>query len=226
MGNYYPKSKVEIKGFAARHYDVLMDIITLGRYSFFIEEAIKLMKIGPLDRILDLGAGTGRNACLMMKYLSKQGQLIGTDISGEMISQFERKCANFSNAKIVHARVDRPLLFGEEFDKVFISFLLHGFPQDVREVAMQSVFEVLKGSGSLFILDYNEFSYKKMPFYFKVPFSLIECPYAFDFIERDWKQILENHNFGGFEEHFFFKGFVRLLKAEKIKIMQREAGYV
>ena len=133
-----------------------------------------------------------------------------------MISQFKKKCVNFSNAKIVHARVDQPLPFEEEFDKVFISFVLHGFPQDVREVIIKSTFEVLKGSGSLFILDYNEFSYKKMPFYFKMPFKLIECPYAFGFIERDWKKILANHNFDKFEENFFFNGFVRLLKAEKI----------
>ena len=226
MGNYYSKSKVEIKGFAARYYDNLMDIIAFGRYSSFIEEAIKLMKIGPQDRILDLGAGTGRNACLMMEHISKEGELIGTDISEEMISQFKKKCANFSNARIVHARVEQSLPFEGEFDKVVISFVLHGFPQDVREVVIQSVFKILKGSGSLFILDYNEFSYKKMPFYFRLPFKLIECPYAFDFIERDWKQILENHNFGGFEEHFFFKGFVRLLKVEKIKIMQKEVGYV
>ena len=216
MSNYYPKSKVETKGFTARYYDNLMNIITFGRYSSFIEEAIKLMKIRPLDRILDLGTGTGRNACLMMKYLSKEGELIGTDISQEMISQFKKKCANFPNAKIIYARVDQSLPFEEKFDKVFISFVLHGFPQDVREVVIKSVFKTLKSDGSFFILDYNEFSYKKMPFYFKMPFKLIECPYAFDFIQRDWKRILANHNFYGFEEYFFFKGYLRLLKAKKI----------
>ena len=75
MSNYYPKSKVEVKGFTARHYDNLMDIITFGKYSSFIEDAIKLMKIRPDDRIIDLGAGTGRNACLMMKYLSEKRKI-------------------------------------------------------------------------------------------------------------------------------------------------------
>ena len=215
MGNYYPKSKVETKGFTARYYDELMNIITFGKYSLFIEEVIKLMKISPLDRILDLGTGTGRNACLMMKYLSKEGELIGTDISEEMISQFKIKCTNFPNAKIIYARVDHPLPFKKEFDKVFISFLLHGFPQDIREVIIKSAFEALKSNGSFFILDYNEFSYSKLPFYLKILFKFIECPYAFDFIRRDWKKILINHNFDGFEEYFFFKGFARLLKSKK-----------
>jgi len=216
MNNYYPKSKVEIKGFTARYYDVLMDIITFGEYSSFIEKVIELMRISPLDRILDLGAGTGRNTCLMMKHLSKEGKLIGIDISQQMISQFRKKCTNFPNAKIIHARIDQSLPFTEEFDKVFISFVLHGFPQDVRKVIIKNVFKALKANGSFFILDYNEFSYKETPFYLKVPLKLIECPYAFDFIGRDWKQILANHNFGGFEEFLFFKDYVRLLEAKKM----------
>ena len=49
----------------------------------------------------------------------------------------------------------------------------------------------------------------------KALFKLIEYPYAFDFIERDWKHILGNHAFGGFEKFFFFKDYVKLLKAKK-----------
>lgn len=216
MGSYYPESKVETKGFTAVHYDALMDIMTFGRYPRFIEKSIKFMGIRPRDRILDLGTGTGRNACLMMKYLSKEGKLIGIDISQEMISQFKKNCASFPNAKIIHARVDQPLPFRDEFDKVFISFVLHGFPQNVREVIIKSALHVLKDNGSLFILDYNQFSYDDTPFYLKVSFKLIECPYALDFIERDWKRILANYNFAGFEELFFFKDYVRLLKARKV----------
>jgi len=218
MGNYYPESKVETKGFTARYYDELMNIISFGKYSSFIEEVIKLMKIRPVDRILDLGAGTGRNACLMMKYLSKEGELIGTDISQEMVSQFKKKCANFPNAKIIYGRIDQPLPFEKKFDKVFISFLLHGFPQSVRESIIENIYKVLKDSGSFFILDYNEFSYSKMPFYLRVPFKIIECAYAFDFIKKDWKGILSRRRFGNFEEYFFFSSYIKLLKSIKLEI--------
>jgi ubiquinone/menaquinone biosynthesis C-methylase UbiE/predicted Fe-Mo cluster-binding NifX family protein len=215
LGSYYPESKVETRGFTARHYDTLIDIMTLGRYSSLMEKVVESMRIKPSDSILDLGAGTGRNACLMMRYLSEEGEFIGVDISDEMISQFKKKCANFPNAKIIHARVDRPLPFRKGFDKVFTSFVLHGFPQNIREAIIKSVFEVLKFNGSFFILDYNEFPYNETPVYLKVPFNLIECPYAFDFIKRDWKRILANNNFERFEEFLFFKNYVRLLKAKK-----------
>jgi len=65
MRSYYPKSKVEISGFRAKHYDRLMSIITLGMYSSLMQKAVRLMEIKRTDKILDLGTGTGSNACLM-----------------------------------------------------------------------------------------------------------------------------------------------------------------
>jgi demethylmenaquinone methyltransferase/2-methoxy-6-polyprenyl-1,4-benzoquinol methylase len=100
MCTYYSESKVETSKLTAKYYDILMDIITFGGYSFFIKKAIRLINIKSNDRIIDLGAGTGRNACLMMDYLSVKGELIGLDISSEMVAQFERRCASFANAKI------------------------------------------------------------------------------------------------------------------------------
>ena len=85
MCAYYPESKVEISKLTAKYYDMLMDILTFGGYSLFIYKAIQLMNIKPNDKIIDLGAGTGRNACLMMNYLSTKGELIGLDISNEMV---------------------------------------------------------------------------------------------------------------------------------------------
>jgi len=83
MCAYYPKSKVEISKLTAKYYDILMDFVTFGGYSLFIQKAIRLMSIKSNDRIIDLGAGTGRNACLIMNYLSNKGELIGLDISRE-----------------------------------------------------------------------------------------------------------------------------------------------
>lgn len=174
------------------------------------------MKIKPNHKIIDLGAGTGRNACLMMKQLSTKGELVGLDISEEMIVQFNKNCAKFSNAKVIYKKIDQDLDYEMYFDKAFISFVLHGFPQEARKQIICNAFKALKKNGELFILDYNEFSLKEMPFYLKIPFKLAECPYAFDFIEKDWKKILAGEGFSYFEEYLFFKKFIRLLKAKKI----------
>ena len=216
MSNYYPESKVEIRGFVAKHYDTLMNVITLGRYSFFIKKVVLLMKIKPNHKIIDLGAGTGRNACLMMKQLSTKGELVGLDISEDMIVQFNKNCAEFSNAKVIYKRIDQDLGYEGYFDKAFISFVLHGFPQEARKQIIGNAFKALKKNGELFILDYNEFSLKEMPFYLKIPFKFAECPYVFDFIEKDWKKILAGEGFNYFEEYLFFNKYIRLLKAKKI----------
>ncbi|MBN1151209.1 class I SAM-dependent methyltransferase [candidate division WOR-3 bacterium] len=213
---YYPDSKVEIEGFTARHYDLLLNLSSLGFYFYMIRKAISLMKIKPADRILDLGAGTGRNAHLISKRLSPKGHFTGLDISEDMISQFQRKFVDSKNIEIFNRRIDIPQGFSDEFDKVLISFVLHGFPQDARIRIIQNAYNSLKTGGEFFILDFNEFNLKDMPFFLKIPFMKIECPYAFDFIEKNWKSILYQNGFGSFESHYFFAGYIRLLKGSKI----------
>ncbi|RLF41114.1 MAG: hypothetical protein DRN12_03915 [Thermoplasmata archaeon] len=215
MGKYYPDSKVEISGFAAKHYDRLLDIFTLNRYKSFIKKAIQLMNIKPSDKILDLGADTGRNSCLMRNHLLSEGEIIGLDISNDMIAQFKDKCKNYSNIKILNKRIDLPLDYNEYFDKAFISFVLHGFPQEAREIIIDNVFRALKENGEFFILDYNSFSLDESPFYIKSIFKLIECHYAYDFIERDWQEILLSKGFNNFKEHLFFRNYIRLIKVVK-----------
>ena len=215
MRKLYPKSKVEITGSMARYYDTLLDIATFGKYLPFIKQVISIANIKPDDRILDMGAGTGRNACLMAKHLSEKGELIGVDISKDMITKFRKKCTDFPNVKIINRRIDQTLPYKNDFSKVFISFVLHGFPQNARKVIIENAFQSLKQNGEFLILDYNEFSLPDIPFYLRLAFKLMECPYAFDFIEKDLKKLLADSGFTNFQEHFFFTGFVRLLRAVK-----------
>lgn len=216
MERIYPESKVEIQGFTARKYDKIMNVMSLGMYDKFIRLAIAQLNIQPRDHLLDLGCGSGRNACLMRNYLNETGSILGLDISEEMEQQFQKNCRAYTNVTFKNQRIDVPFSFEEKFDKAFISFVLHGFPQDIRLKIVENVKRNLKSGGQFCILDFSEFSLKEMPFYFRIPFKTIECKYAFDFIERDWMQILQAQGFGDFEESFMFKKYVRLLIAKKL----------
>ena len=212
---YYPDSKVELGGFMARHYDGLINAGTLGTYIPMIRKVTELMIISPNDRILELGAGTGRNACLMSKYLSDRGEYTGLDISEVMIRQFQKKCREFPNTQIVNSRIDKELTYEGQFEKVFISFVLHGFPQEARVKIIENANKALVDGGEFFILDYGEIPLKDMPFYVREPFRLIECPYAFDYMEKNWKNLLASQEFSDFTEDFFYRGYLRLLRGVK-----------
>jgi len=170
MTKIYPDSHVEVQGFLARYYDLILNIISAGIYAVFIKSVITSMDIQSDENILDFGCGTGRNACLMHKYLGEKGCLLGMDISEEMGNQFRKNCKNFNN---------------------------------------------LKPGGRFCLLDFSEFKLKNMPFHYRFLFTTFECEYAFDFVERDWKEILSNFGFNSFDERFWFKKYVRLLIAKK-----------
>jgi len=215
MKKIYPDSKVEIQGFTAKFYDNLLNFATFGGYSLFIKKAIKSMNINPNDKIIDFGAGTGRNALLMNEQLSEKGEILGLEISKLIISQFKSKTKNYKNINVINQRIDQPFELDKKYDKVFISFVFHGFPLDIQKLILINAFNLLKVNGEFIMLDFNEFITDKSPLYFRIPFKIIECKYAFEYVERDWKQILSEFGFSDFQEKLFLKKHIRLLKAKK-----------
>ncbi len=215
MEKIYPESKVELTPFIAKYYDEILDIMSLGIYDRFIHRAIGDCNLKPSDKILDLGAGSGKNAMIMLKYIGRNGKITAIDISKEMEKNFKNRLSGFKNVNFRIMRIDKPFELNENFDVAFISFVIHGFPNEVRKTIIQNVYNALKQGGRFIILDFNEFSLADMPLVYKIPFKTIECKYAFDFIERDWKSILENFGFSDFKEKFYFKNYVRLLEAKK-----------
>lgn len=216
MDKYYPDSGVELSGFTAKNYDKVMNIVSFGLYKRFIKNAISYLHIEANDTILDLGCGTGRNILLMNKYVSDNSLLVGLDISEDMEKQFKINCNKFSNIKFINKRIDMPFDLNQKFDKVFISFVIHGFPHEIRKNIIKSAYNHLNPGGTFHILDFAEFDMNKMPFHHRYIFKKIECKYAFDYIARDWKSILKEYGFNNFDETFYVKKYVRLLKAEKI----------
>jgi len=208
-------SKVEVKGFEARHYDTLMNLITFGWYPSFIRRAIADIGLKSGDEVLDFGAGTGRNTLLMHEHIGNSGKVTALEIGPEMQEQFRKKTASCPNIELHDLRIDKPLPFQEEYDVVFISFVLHGFIQEKRNTIIQNAYNALKPAGRFAILDYNNFNVNKAAWYAKYALRKAECPLAEDFINRDTKQMHESFGFSNFKEHFYFKNYLRLLLAEK-----------
>ena len=209
-------SKVEVKGITARFYDQILNWGSFGKYGRFLKDAIAKMKIQADDAILDLGCGTGKNDCLMAQYLGENGRIVGVDIGEEMVEQFEKNCGRLPNISLHRQSILEPLPFKNEFNKVFTSFVFHGFTQENRKKIIENAHQALKDQGQLIVLDFNEFELEKKPRWFRIGFKAIECPLAFEYIKINWKEQLKEWGFEIFEEHVWFMETLRLFKARKV----------
>jgi len=124
----YPDSGVELSPFISRNYDRILSIASGGHYPKSIIRAIEDMQIQPNDHILDLGCGTGYNTSLMASYINGEGRIHGLDISDEMALQFQSKFSEDNRITFQNQRIDLPFQLDRRFNKIFISFVIHGFP--------------------------------------------------------------------------------------------------
>jgi ubiquinone/menaquinone biosynthesis C-methylase UbiE len=209
-----PQSKVEVTGFEARHYDMLMNVVTGGTYPFFIRSVVLDMGIKADDSILILGSGTGRNACLMGKYLGDEGRITGLDIGEEMLEQANRRCRSKPGFSFEKRRIEQPLPWTEQFDRVFIAFVLHGFIQEERLAIIQNAQKALKPGGSFHILDYQEMEPDRASWPVRQLFR-VECPLATDFVRRDWREILATEGFSTFASTSYYFDVIRQITATR-----------
>ncbi len=205
------RSKVEVKGLEARFYDLLMNLITLGRYEGFIRQAIADLNLREDDVVMDLGAGTGKNAELMFRHLGPRGKVYALEIGKEMLEQLQQRQQNEPRLHIINQRIDEPFRLPEPATVAFISFVLHGFEQEDRLKIIENVRHNLSEGGRFCILDYNQFSVDESPWYVRFAIRKVECELAEDFINRDWPTILRDQGFEFDGETTYFRNYVRLL---------------
>jgi len=208
-------SRVTIHGFMAKHYDTILNLITLGKYPGLLSKAIEAMHISEDEKILDIGAGSGRNACLMYAYLGSRGEVIGFDIEPLIIEQFEKKCV-FANTKIEFHDIIEPFPYDNYFDRVFISFVIHGFSKKNRNIILRNIYGSLKSGGKISIFDYGNFDFGRQPLFVRAVFKIAECPYAFEYIAEDRKEMLKNNGFADVNIVSLAKQYVTLTTASKI----------
>jgi ubiquinone/menaquinone biosynthesis C-methylase UbiE len=209
------RPRIELTGFEARHYDRLLDVLTLGYYPFFLNRIYRDMNIQTGEKVLDFGAGTGRMAAGIARRVGASGRVTGLEIGLEMQARFQRRRARQPNLRLLCRRIEEPLELEEKVDRVLLSFVLHGFEQYQRILIIQNAWEAMNPDGQLWILDWNEFDLEARPRWFQRIFRRVECAAAQDFIAREWEAILAGYRFSGFRSTRYFRGYIRLLGCRK-----------
>ncbi|HYL14248.1 MAG TPA: methyltransferase domain-containing protein [Terriglobales bacterium] len=118
------------------------------------EKTIRLMDLRPGERVLDLGCGSGWATRLLARLVGEGpegfGQVVGLDVSDEMIRQARAASKDFDNILYVWGSAQQIPWEENFFDKVLSVESFYYYPDQDRAVA--ELFRVMAPQGRVFIL--------------------------------------------------------------------------
>src|SRR5262244_3200309 len=118
------------------------------------EKTLRLMNLRPGERVLDLGCGSGWATRLLARLVGEGpegfGQVVGVDISDEMIRHARAASKDFDNIMFVQGSAAQIPWEENFFDKVLSVESFYYYPDQDR--ALAELFRVMAPHGRLFIL--------------------------------------------------------------------------
>lgn len=118
------------------------------------EQTIALMELRPGERVLDLGCGAGWATRLLARIVGEgpdgHGQVVGVDISDEMIRRARAASREFDNVMFVWGSAHAIPWEENYFDKVLSVESFYYYADQDR--VLKELFRVLAPKGRLFIL--------------------------------------------------------------------------
>jgi len=117
-------------------------------------KTLRLMDLRPGERVLDLGCGSGWATRLLARLVADGpegfGQVVGVDVSDEMIRQARAVSKDFENILYVWGSADKIPWEENFFDKVLSVESFYYYPDQDR--ALAELFRVMAPRGRMFIL--------------------------------------------------------------------------
>ncbi len=162
-----------------------------GHHISITQQTLALMGLKPGQRVLDLGCGAGWASRLLAQMVGggeRPGQVIGVDVSDEMIRRARANSKQFDNVIFVVGSAQQIPWEEDFFDKVLSveSFYYYGD----QAGALNEVFRVMAPNGELFILinlyEDNHYSLRWVE-ELKVPVQVRS--------EREYINLLKEHGF-------------------------------
>ena len=140
----------------ASQYDIHTGLMGLGVNGPNSRMIIKMAKIKPGDKVLDVGCGSGNLTLTAKKYVGASGSAYGIDAAPEMIEVACKKAKrNGFEAIFEIGLIEKIPYLDATFDVVINRLVIHHLPDDLKRRGFAEIFRVLKPGGHFFVADFK-----------------------------------------------------------------------
>lgn len=141
---------------AAAGYDLLVWLLLLGRERAFRERLVRLARLEPGQRVLDVGCGTGSLAIAARRLVGPAGQVEGVDASPELIARARRKAGKAGvDVRFTIGGAETLPFPDATFDAVLNTMVLHHLPHETRQHCAREMRRVVKPGGRVLAVDFG-----------------------------------------------------------------------
>jgi demethylmenaquinone methyltransferase/2-methoxy-6-polyprenyl-1,4-benzoquinol methylase len=171
----------------SRFYDLFDLIFLLGGKGNPRSGLLEVLSDTQL-RILDVCVGTAASSIQVATHY-KRSQILGIDISDAMLSVAQRKVTRkkLTNIELKNMSADAMKFSDNNFDAIMVSFALHEFENELREMIFKEISRVLKPGGKFCVIDFARQSNRSNQAFMKV-WTRIEPPCFSAFLDIDWRK--------------------------------------
>jgi len=110
--------------------------------------------IGPGMKVLDVGCGIGKTTAALAELVGTSGSVVGLDFSPERLRSARERYGRANITFMAHD-LKQSFLWSEEFDAIWIRFLLEYFRNDALEI-LGNVAPSLRSGGLLVLADLDQ----------------------------------------------------------------------
>ena len=135
----------------ARFYDLICVLGGLG--TGFKRRIVRLAKLTPEERVLDVGCGTG---VLTRLAAQEAAEAVGIDAAPAMIEVARAKATKQGVKVDFRTALIEALSFPDaHFDVAFSTLMIHHLPPEVKRTGLREVLRVLKPDGRFLVADFD-----------------------------------------------------------------------